>query len=512
MGDSAAETQPLYAARKKIFPKRAHGRFRTLKWWIMGVTLAIYYVTPFLRWDRGPFAPDQAVLIDLADRRFYFFFVEIWPQELFIIAGLLIMAGVGLFLITSVLGRAWCGYTCPQTVWVDLFLMVERWVEGDRNARMRLDRASLGFDKLWRRTTKHTIWLLIGLATGGAWVLYFADAPSLINDLVHFDAAYQAYVAIGVLTFTTYTFGGHMREQVCIYMCPWPRIQSAMTDENSLTVTYRDWRGEPRGKMGKPFEAPPDDVMRPRVLPDLAGGFGAGAQTGGAVDTSRRGDCVDCGLCAAVCPMGIDIRDGQQLACISCALCIDACDGVMAKVGRPQGLIAYDTLNNDKARATGEGRVRTYPWIRVRTFVYAVIWGAAGLAILAYLGLRDRLDVNVIHDRNPVAVTLSDGRIRNSFTVKILNMMPEPRSFALSVQGLDPASEVWLGRESGIVRRPGEVFPVDIGPDRLEQLRLFITVDPATLSGTATPFEIRVSDVDGSESDVYDALFESGRN
>ncbi len=510
MAGSATETKGLYAPRKKIFPKRAHGRFRTLKWWIMGVTLAIYYVTPFLRWDRGPFAPDQAVLIDLTGRKFYFFFVEIWPQELFIVAGLLIMAGIGLFLITSVLGRAWCGYACPQTVWVDLFLMVERWVEGDRNARIRLDRGPLGFDKLWRRTAKHALWLLIAAATGGAWILYFADAPGLIGDFVRFDAAYQAFIAVGILTFTTYVFGGHMREQVCIYMCPWPRIQAAMTDENSLTVTYRDWRGEPRGKAGRPFETPPAEVMRPRLLPGL-GGFGAAAQTGDAVDAGRRGDCVDCGLCAAVCPMGIDIRDGQQLACISCALCIDACDGVMAKVGRPQGLIAYDTLINDTAKATGEGRVRTYPWIRIRTFVYALLWGAAGLAILAYLGLRDRLDVNVIHDRNPVSVTLSDGRMRNGYTVKILNMLPEPRSFVLSVTGLAPESELWLGREAGIVQHPGEGFTVDVGPDRVEQLRLFVVVDPKSLSEDPAPFQIRVVAADGSEADVYDALFETGR-
>ena len=486
MGDSAAETQPLYAARKKIFPKRAHGRFRTLKWWIMGVTLAIYYVTPFLRWDRGPFAPDQAVLIDLADRRFYFFFVEIWPQELFIIAGLLIMAGVGLFLITSVLGRAWCGYTCPQTVWVDLFLMVERWVEGDRNARMRLDRASLGFDKLWRRTTKHTIWLLIGLATGGAWVLYFADAPSLINDLVHFDAAYQAYVAIGVLTFTTYTFGGHMREQVCIYMCPWPRIQSAMTDENSLTVTYRDWRGEPRGKMGKPFEAPPDDVMRPRVLPDLAGGFGAGAQTGGAVDTSRRGDCVDCGLCAAVCPMGIDIRDGQQLACITCALCIDACDDVMEKTGKPRGLIDYVTLQDEAIETEGAPAVPLIKRIlRPRTILYTVLWAAIGVGMVVSLFMRESIDLSVARDRNPLFVTLADGSIRNGYTIKVSNQNQNPHEFVLSFRSELPLSANLQGEEA--LR-----FTVDA--DKLRTLRLFLTTLPFARPTEQADVEVWIED------------------
>jgi cytochrome c oxidase accessory protein FixG len=236
--NKAATRQPLYAARKKIFPKRASGSFRRFKWLVMLITLGIYYLTPWIRWDRGPYAPDQAVLVDIANRRFYFFFAEIWPQEFFIVAGLLVMAGIGLFLITSTVGRAWCGYTCPQTVWVDLFLVVERGIEGDRNARMKLDSGPWTVDKLVKRVTKHAIWLLIAVATGGAWIFYFADAPTLAMDFATGQAATVAYITVAVLTATTYIFGGLMREQVCIYMCPWPRIQAAMLDENSLTVTY----------------------------------------------------------------------------------------------------------------------------------------------------------------------------------------------------------------------------------------------------------------------------------
>lgn len=247
--------EPLYAARKKIHPKRAEGRFRSLKWAIMVVTLGIYYLTPWIRWDRGEFAPDQAVLIDLYHRRFYFFFIEIWPQEFYYVAGLLIMAGIGLFLVTSSVGRAWCGYTCPQTVWVDLFLVVERAIEGDRNKRIRLDKAPTSTNKVIKRVSKHTIWLLIAASTGGAWIFYFADAPKLAVDLFTGNAAGVAYATVAVLTFTTYTLGGLMREQVCIYMCPWPRIQGAMLDEHSLTVTYNDWRGEPRSRHQKKMEA-----------------------------------------------------------------------------------------------------------------------------------------------------------------------------------------------------------------------------------------------------------------
>ena len=209
--NSAKIRQPLYAPRRKIFPKRASGAFRRFKWLVMLITLGIYYLTPWLRWDRGPYAPDQAVLVDLANRRFYFFFIEIWPQEFFFVAGLLVMAGVGLFLVTSTVGRAWCGYTCPQTVWVDLFLAVERAVEGDRNARIKLDAAPWSARKLILRTTKHLIWLVIAVATGGAWIFYFADAPTLLVDAVTGNAAPIAYITVAVLTATTYTFGGLMR-------------------------------------------------------------------------------------------------------------------------------------------------------------------------------------------------------------------------------------------------------------------------------------------------------------
>ena len=314
---------PLYAPRKKIHPRRTHGFFRSFKWWVMALTLGVYYITPWLRWDRGPGAPDQAVLVDIPGRRFYFFFIEIWPQEFYYIAGLLIMAGLGLFLITSVVGRAWCGYTCPQTVWTDLFIWVERLVEGDRAARIRLDKAPASASKAAKRLTKYVIWLLIAMGTGGAWVFYFADAPTLFTDLFTGQADTVAYATVGVLTFTTFSLGGLMREQVCTYMCPWPRIQAAMMDEESLTVTYRTDRGEPR----KPFEKN--------------------------ADWDQRGDCIDCKACVVVCPMGIDIRDGQQLECITCALCIDACDDVMGKIGRPRGLIDYDSIANDERRREG---------------------------------------------------------------------------------------------------------------------------------------------------------------
>ncbi|UVC15118.1 cytochrome c oxidase accessory protein CcoG [Mesorhizobium onobrychidis] len=477
--------QPLYAPRKKVFPKRISGNFRRFKWLVMAITLAIYYLTPWLRWDRGPFAPDQAVLIDLANRRFYFLFIEIWPQEFFYVAGLLVMAAIGLFLITSTVGRAWCGYTCPQTVWVDLFLAVERAIEGDRNARMKLDAGPWTARKFVLRVSKHAIWLVIAAATGGAWIFYFADAPSLIGKVFAGTAAPVAYITIGVLTATTYTFGGLMREQVCTYMCPWPRIQAAMLDENSLTVTYNDWRGEPRSRHAKKVQAAGQSV----------------------------GDCVDCNACVAVCPMGIDIRDGQQLECITCALCIDACESVMDKLGKERGLISYATLsdyNANMAVATAGGafsdKLADFHIRKVfqpRTFIYMGAWSAVGIALLYSLLTRDRLEVNVLHERNPQFVTLSDGSIRNGYTVKLLNMIPEPRTIVVTMQGLRGAEMSVVGIDLPADRS----FAVAVEPDRLKMLKVFVR-QPTDQVGSATQtFKFRVEDKASFETDEYTATF-----
>ncbi|MEM9428674.1 MAG: cytochrome c oxidase accessory protein CcoG [Pseudomonadota bacterium] len=487
--------EPLYAAREKIHPKRVRGAFRRLKWIIMAITLGIYYLTPWIRWDRGPFAPDQAVLIDFANRRFYFFFIEIWPQEFFFVAGLLVMAGVGLFLITSVVGRAWCGYTCPQTVWTDLFLVVERAIEGDRNARIRLDKAPWGASKVAKRVSKHAIWLLIAVATGGAWIFYFADAPTLLWAFVTFAAPPASYITVAILTFTTYTLGGLLREQVCIYMCPWPRIQAAMLDEDSLVVTYNDWRGEPRTR---------------------------GAKRG---KDTPHGDCIDCNACVAACPTGIDIRDGQQLECITCALCIDACDDIMGKLGREKGLISYATLRDynqnmalatgadgtiDPARVRSEGafkpEVRRFDWrifLRIRTLIYFGVWAGIGLLMLAALLARDRMDVTVQKDRNPVFVQLSDGSIRNGYTLKILNMVPEPRVVFLTLDGL-PGAQMAINE---IDQPPGVTFAVEVDPDTLRTLRVFVSQPEFAVEPGRSAFRFLAEDKQSFETDSYEAIF-----
>jgi len=499
----------LYAARVPIFPRRVNGKFRRLKWAIMAVTLAIYYITPWLRWDRGPNLPDQAVLIDLANRRFYFFWIEIWPHEFYLVAGLLVMAGLGLFLFTAALGRVWCGYACPQTVWTDLFLVVERWIQGDRNARMKLHNAPWTGRKLRLKGTTWAAWLLISVATGGAWVFYFADAPTLARDLFTLQAPPVAWFTIAILTATTFTFGGFMREQVCIYMCPWPRIQGAMMDDGTLTVAYRDWRGEPRGKGLKRREMAEDL----RVTGPQLGGRAPLIPMPGVPNTkttprlsvpdrlAQPGDCIDCNACVNVCPMGIDIRDGQQLACITCALCIDACDQVMEKVGRPRGLIDYVALSDAPREAAGGAPVSAWRHIlRPRNIVYFALWSLVGVALVFALFVRPEIEMTVAPVRNPTFVTLSDGSVRNAYDVRVLNKNGEERSFLLS-PSLD--TTVALSVEGA----PGQI--VTVPADTQERVRVYLTAPPdaPATNRDRTDLRLWVQDLSSGERARVDTNF-----
>ena len=448
---------PLYEARRQIYPQSVHGRFRTIKWALLGITLGIYYLLPFVRWDRGPDAPNQAVLIDFPARRFYFFFLEIWPQEFYYIAGLLILASLVLFLMNAVAGRVWCGYLCPQTVWTDLFMAVERLIEGDRRERMIADAGPWTMEKVAHKTLKHSIWLLIAWWTGGAWVLYFADAPTLVVELATFQAPAMAYMSIAVLTFTTYALAGHMREQVCTYMCPWPRIQAALTDEYALNVTYLYDRGEPRGSVKKVA------ALREKGLP--------------------AGDCVDCGQCVAVCPTGVDIRQGMQLPCIQCGLCIDACNTVMHKIGRPGNLITYESEANLEARAAGKPFKQRI--LRPRTILYGVLIAlVSGLMLTALIG-RSTEGIAAIHDRNPLFVRLSSGAIRNAYTIRLINKKLEERTFILSVEGVPDASlEVVGDNADGLT----------VGPDQTREVRVLVTTGDKLPASASLPVTFRIRD------------------
>ncbi|MBI74385.1 MAG: cytochrome c oxidase accessory protein CcoG [Oceanicaulis sp.] len=469
---NAADTRELYKKREPIYPKLAHGKFRTVKWVVMAVTLGIYYLVPFLRWDRGPDAPDQAVLVDFSGRRFYFFFIEIWPQEVYYITGLLILAALALFLATALFGRVWCGYACPQTVWTDLFIWVERAFEGDRNARIKLDRSPWSFDKAWRKIGKHAVWLVIALATGGAWILYFHDAYDVIGNFFTGQAEPSSYLFAGILTFTTYTLAGTMREQVCTYMCPWPRIQAAMTDRDALNVTYRVDRGEPRGphKKNESWDG--------------------------------RGDCIDCKQCVAVCPMGIDIRDGAQLECIQCALCIDACDDIMRKVDRPTGLITYETDDNVDRFQRGEKAV--YKFIRPRTVVYGVAFAIVAAIMLAALLNRSELELNSQRDRNPNFVILSDGSVRNGYNLKVVNKANEPRILTLSIEG-DPQIETRL-----LGAADDAPMQLTVDADRTQDFVIYLTLPASAIDGARETFNFRVTDTRTGETATTPSMIVTG--
>jgi cytochrome c oxidase accessory protein FixG len=462
----APAIEPLYEARKRIHPQSVTGTFRRIKWALLVVTLGLYYLLPFLRWPRGPHEPSQAVLIDLANGRFYFFFIELWPQEVYYLMGLLILAAFTLFLMNAVAGRIWCGYLCPQTVWTDLFMAVERVIEGDRRERIRLDAAPWSPSKVAQKVSKHTLWLVIAWGTGGAWVLYFADAPTLVKELATGRAPFVAYLWIGILTFTTYVLAGFMREQVCTYMCPWPRIQGALTDRHSLNITYRFDRGEPR------ISAKKSAALRARGEP--------------------AGDCVDCFQCVTACPAGIDIRNGLQMECIQCGLCADACDAVMVKLGRAPGLIAYES--DDNLERVRRGAAPVYRLIRPRTVLYGILIAVVGVAMLTALALRSFTGLAAIHDRNPLFVTLADGSVRNGYTVRLLNKRPVERSFALTVEGLP-------GARLEAVGAPGDHGKalVSVGPDTTHEVRVLVFAPAGAKLDKSVPVTFRIVDVASGE-------------
>ncbi|WP_439595938.1 cytochrome c oxidase accessory protein CcoG [Falsiroseomonas sp.] len=465
--------QSLYADRQKVYPKAVSGTVRRAKWVVLALCLAAYYLVPWLRWDRGPGNADQAVLVDIANGRLYFFFIEIWPQEVYFLTGLLVLGAIGLFVATSLFGRVWCGFTCPQTVWTDLFMWVERQIQGDRNERMRLDKAPWSVAKFRKKALTHLAWLLIAAATGGAWIMYFNDAPTVTRELLTGHASLEVYFFFALFSGTTYLLAGWAREQVCTYMCPWPRFQAAMLDENSLVVTYRDWRGEPRGK------AKQEGV----------------------------GDCVDCRACVNVCPTGIDIRDGQQLECIGCGLCIDACDDIMGRLERPKGLIAFETLAN---LAASTAAVQTVPpgparqplgmaarrvprFIRPRTLLYAAMLGAVAAAMLGALVLRETVTLSVLRDRAPLFVTLSDGSVRNAYTLKIADKGRVSTTLLLEISA---PHALHMQVQEGAVMGENR-FGVTTRPDGITQWRVLVTQAAGQPGRESTDVTFRLRDAQG---------------
>ncbi len=472
-GSPAESEVPLWFARPAVVPKRVKGPFRRFKWAVMAVLLAVYWGVPWLRFDRGPFAPDQAVLIDLPGRKAYFLWFEIWPQEIYIVTGLLVAMAIGLFFVTALLGRVWCGYACPQTVWTDLFMTVERWLEGDRAQRLRLAKAPWTAAKLLRRAAKHGVWLIIAMATGGAWILYFNDAPTALPAVFTGAGGAGVYTAIAVLTATTYLLAGWARETVCTFMCPYARFQSAMFDRDTLVVSYRALHGEPRGKH------------------KAGDGW------------TDRGGCIDCRQCVEVCPTGIDIRDGLQMTCISCGLCIDACNGIMDKIGRPHNLIGYDTERNLTLGALGQPR--QWRFVRLRTVGYFLVFALAGLAVLWSLVARSPLEASVLADRTPLYVQLSNGDLRNGYILKLLNKSNQPQHITLSLDGLEGGRLTVLDHEAEAQPR------LELAPDTVAALRLFVRLQRNDWHGAPLDYRIRVHDQARGLTATAPARFEGPR-
>ena len=402
----------LYEVREKIYPRAVHGWFAAWRWALVWATQLVFYGGAWLTWNDR-----QAVLFDIVHRKFYLFGLVFWPQDIIYLTVLLILCALSLFLFTAVAGRLWCGYACPQTVYTEIFLWIERRVEGDRNARIRLDQQGLAPQRILRKAAKHGLWIALALWTGFTFVGYFTPIRELVAEMRTLSLGPWETFWVLFYGFATYGNAGWMREQVCKYMCPYARFQSAMFDKDTLIITYDPVRGEPRGK-------------------------GTG-----------KGDCVDCGICVQACPTGIDIRNGLQYECIGCAACIDGCDQVMQKVGRAPGLIRYSTTHAMEGKAT---RI-----LRPRVAVYAAILGAIATAAAVSLYLRTPLKVDVIRDRAAIAREVADGLIENVYRLQIMNTAEQARAFEIGVSGL-PGVHVWGGNTAGVPAATSLMVPIRV--------------------------------------------------
>lgn len=384
----------MYAAREEIYPREAKGRYASLRWACVWLTQIVFYGLPWLNWNGR-----QAVLFDLGARKFYIFGVVLWPQDFIYLAALLIVCAYALFLVTAVAGRVWCGFACPQTVYTEIFMWIERRIEGARSARIRLDRQPWTAEKIVRKSAKHAAWFAVALWTGFSFVGYFTPASSLMREVTSFGLGPWETFWILFYAMATYGNAGWLREQVCKYMCPYARFQSSMFDKDTLIVTYDVERGEPRGALGK-----------------------------------TAGDCIDCHLCVQVCPTGIDIRQGLQYECIGCAACVDACNTVMAKVERPPGLIRYSTEHAmEQGWTLAQVRARV---LRPRVLIYTALLALIVAALAAALALRTPLKLDVIRDRGAMGREVEDGLIENVYRLQLMNTAETAHTFRIAVSGL----------------------------------------------------------------------------
>ncbi len=434
----------LYAAHKKIYPRSVSGLFSRWRWGFVFLTQIIFYGLPWLDWGAR-----QAVMFDVTARRYYIFGLVLYPQDFIYLTGLLVISALSLFLFTAVAGRLWCGYACPQTVYTEIFMWIERKTEGDRSARMRLDASPWNFNKVWRKTAKQVAWLLVALWTGFTFVGYFVPIRGLGSALAQLNLAPWEFFWVFFYSLATYGNAGFLREQVCKYMCPYARFQSAMFDKDTLIVTYDEHRGEPRGARAR--KADPAQL-----------GLGA---------------CVDCDLCVNVCPTGIDIRKGLQYECIGCGACADVCDTVMDKMGYPRGLVKYSTQN---AVRLGWGKREIIGHVlRPRVLVYSGILTAVLLAMLISLSLRIPFKVDVVRDRAVMAREVEGGLAENLYRLQIMNATEARQSYRLAVNGLP-----------GLMVATETEVAVDAAQSRWVVVALRTPIDTARTGSQPIHFEI----------------------
>ncbi len=449
--------QSLYEAQKKIYPRSVTGRFVNWRWIFVWLTQIVFYGLPWMQWGER-----QAVLFDLAARRFYLFGYVLYPQDFIYLTGLLVISALSLFLFTAVAGRLWCGFACPQTVYTEIFLWIERRVEGDRNARMRLDQGALSLEKVGKKWLKHFLWVAFSLWTGFTFVGFFTPITELGQEVL--QARMGSWEVFWVLFygFATYGNAGWMREQVCKYMCPYARFQSAMFDKDTLVVSYDVARGEPRGTRGRS-----DDLV-----------------------AKGLGSCIDCELCVQVCPTGIDIRQGLQYECIGCAACIDVCDSVMDKMRYPRGLIRFTTQN-----ALAQGLTRAQTWrraLRPRVLVYTVILGALTLAVGISLALRTPLKVDVVRDRAALARIVAGGQIENVYRLQIMNATETAQTYRLTAEGLP-----------GLIVASEPEFSVEAAQSRWVAVRLQVPYASSTPGSHPIRFHVTSGDDTVTEKSVF---------
>lgn len=453
------EPMSIYQAQKKIYPRSVTGLFSKWRWAMVFITQLVFYGLPWLEWGQR-----QAVLFDLEARRFYILGLVLYPQDFIYLSGILVISALSLFLFTAVAGRQWCGYACPQTVYTEIFLWLEKITEGDRSARLRLDASPLSVNKLTRKASKQLLWIALSLWTGFTFVGYFTPIKELGMSFMSASMGPWETFWVFFYGFATYGNAGYMREQVCKYMCPYARFQSAMFDKDTLIVTYDEARGEPRGSRSKKAD--------PKAL--------------------NLGSCIDCTLCVQVCPTGIDIRKGLQYECISCAACIDVCDTVMDKMSYPRGLIRYSTQN---AVAQGWGRAQLLRRVfRPRVLVYSVILLAVTAALLTSLALRSPFRVDVDRDRASLARIVSGGKIENVYRLQVMNATENTQSYRITATGLP-----------GLMLASDGTFSVDATGSRWVPVTLQLPYEAAAPGSHEIHFEVEAINAPGrvSEKSIF---------